>query len=200
LLLTGIIISCWDQINLLSRKTHLQRIEKEVVMKKVFIILILPLFLLVTARNIFCEEMAKEGTDSGHSISTGTLKVFPLEEGTLFVTWEQKGVYLNDSAEHPIHNISRRCAGTTLIVKNVGTVMGYCIGIAPKGDKIFLQVTQENRKPGPGPHKGKYKYIGGTGKFAGIEGGGEYTSYSVQPSEEGTYQNVGKSKGSYKLP
>ena len=169
-------------------------------MKNVFIIIILILFLLVTAGNIFCEEMAKEGMDSGHSIAVGTWKAFPLEEGTFFSTWEQKGVYLNDSAEHPIHNISQNCAGTAIYVKGVGTIMGYCIGIAPNGDKIFFQVTQEDQKLGPGPQKGKYKYIGGTGKFAGIESEGEYTSYSVQPSEEGTYQNVGKSKGSYKLP
>ena len=169
-------------------------------MKKVFISLILPLFLLVTAGNTFCEEMAKEGTDSGHSIAVGTWKLFPVEEGTFFSTWEQKGVYLNDSAEHPIHNISQNCAGISLYVKGVGTVMGYCIGIAPNGDKIFFQVTQENQKLEPGPQKGKYKFIGGTGKFTGIESEGEYTSYDVQPSEEGTYQSVSKSKGSYKLP
>ena len=78
--------------------------------------------------------------------------------------------------------------------------MGYCVETAPSGDKILLQVIQENRKPGPGLQKGKYKYIGGTGKFAGIEGGEEYTSYSVQPAAEGTYQTVGKYKSSYKLP
>jgi hypothetical protein len=170
-------------------------------MKKAFMILILTLFLLVTAGNVFCEEMAKEGTDSGTGFASGTWKVFPLKEGVpAFVTWEQKGVFLSDSGESPFHNMSENCAGVTLWDKGVGSTMGYCIEIATDGDKLLYQVIQENQKPGPGPTKGKYKYIGGTGKFAGIEGEGEYTSYSVQPVEEGTYQSVYKSKGSYKLP
>lgn len=169
-------------------------------MKKAFIILILTLFLLVTAGNVFCEEMAKEGSESGNGFASGTWKAVALEEGTYFVTWEQNGVGLSDSGEGPFHNMSSNCAGINLWEKGVGSVMGYCIAIAPNGDKILYQVTQENRKPGPGLQKGKYKYIGGTGKFAGIEGGGEYTNYSVQPAAEGTYQSVEKYKGSYKLP
>jgi hypothetical protein len=169
-------------------------------MKKAFMIVILTFLLLVTTGNVFCEEMAKEGTDSGTDFASGTWTAVALEEGTYFVTWEQKGVGLSDSGEGPLHNMSSNCSGINLYVKGVGSVMGYCVETAPNGDKILLQVIQENRKPGPGLQKGKYKYIGGTGKFAGIEGGGEYTSYSVQPAAEGTYQTVGKYKSSYKLP
>jgi hypothetical protein len=188
------------QINDPSIYSHPPQKDKEVIMKKALMMLILTIFILATVGNVFCEEMAKEGTGSGHGIASGTWKAFPLEEGTFYMTWKQKGVGLSDSGESPFHNMSQNCAGISLYVKGVGSVIGYCIGIAPNGDKILFQVTQENRKPGPGPHKGKYKYIGGTGKFAGIEGGGEYTSYSVQPAEKGTYQSVTKSKGSYKLP
>ena len=169
-------------------------------MKKAFMILILTPFLLVTAGNVFCEEMAKEGTISVTYVSSGTWSAVTLEEGTAFVTWEQKGVGLSDSGEGPFHNMSSNCAGISLWVKGVASFVGYCIDIAPDGDKILYQVTMENRKPGPGPHKGKWKNIGGTGKFTGIEGEGEYTDYNVQPAAEGTYQSVSKPKGSYKLP
>ena len=159
-------------------------------MKKAFMISILTLFLLVMTGNVFCEEMAKEGTDSGTGFAHGTWNSFPLEKGTAFMTWESKGVSLSDSGEGPFHNMSINCAGINLWVKGVKTVMGYCTEIAPDGDKILYQLLQN----------GKYKYIGGTGKFAGIEGGGEYTSYSVKPAAEGTFQNVDKYKSSYKLP
>jgi len=188
-------------MNFPSKKTHLQRLEKEVVMKKAFMILILTLFLLVTAGNVFCEELAKEGTGSGSSYASGTWTLFPLKEGVgAFVTWEQKGVMLDDSGEGPFHNMSSNCAGVTLWDRGVGKAIGYCIALAPDGDKTLFEVTEEGNKPGPGLKKGKYKYIGGTGKFAGIQGGGEYTYYNVRPAEEGTYQSVNKAKGSYKLP
>jgi hypothetical protein len=61
-------------------------------MKKAFIISFLTLFVFVTVGNVFGEEMAKEGTGSGHSYASGIWKGYPLEEGTQFLTWEQKGV------------------------------------------------------------------------------------------------------------
>jgi hypothetical protein len=170
-------------------------------MKKVFMMLILTLFLLVTVGNVFCEEIAKEGTLSGRGFASGTFTVYPLaEEVGAFITWEQKGVNLAVSGEGPFHNMSSNCAGVSLWDKGVGTILGYCINIAPDGDKTLYQVKEENRKPGPGIKQGKWKYINGTGKFAGIEGGGEYTTYAVRPAADGTYQTVSTSKGSYKLP
>ena len=162
--------------------------------------LILTLFLFATFGNVFAEEMEKAGTGSGSGFSSGIWKGYPLDEETQFVTWEQKGVSLSDDPKSPFHNMSQNCAGLQLWNKGIGTTFGYCIGLAPDGDKTLFEVKQENLKPGPGLKKGTYKYIGGTGKFAGIEGGGEYTNYGVRPAEDGTYQTVGKNKGNYKLP
>jgi hypothetical protein len=199
-LLKGVIIPTGRPNIFPSRENHPPQVEKEVIMKKVFMILIPILFLLVTVGNAFGEDMAKEGATSGRGVSSGTWKGYPLEEGTQFMTWEQKGVSLNDDPKSPFHNLSQNCAGVQLWNKGEGTTLGYCIGLAPDGDKILFEVKQENLKPGPGLKKGTYKYIGGTGKFAGIEGGGEYSSYGVRPAEDGTYQNVMTSKGSYKVP
>jgi hypothetical protein len=96
--------------------------------------------------------------------------------------------------------MSSNCAGVSLWNKGVGTAIGFCIGLAPNGDKTLFEVRQENMKPGPGLRTGTWKYIGGTGKFAGIEGGGEYTTYLVRPAADGTYQTVNRNKGNYKLP
>ena len=169
-------------------------------MKKALILLFSVFFFLVSFGNVFSEEMAKEGTGSGRSFASGTWKGYPLEEGTQFVAWEQKGVGLSDDPKSPFHNMSQNCAGVQLWNKGVGTTIGYCIGLAPDGDKVLFEVKQDNLKPGPGLKKGTFKWIGGTGKFAGIEGGGEYTNYGVRPAEDGSYQTVGTQKGSYKLP
>ena len=160
-------------------------------MKKTFVMITLTLFLFAIAGNVFSEEIAKEGTASGRNISCGTYKDYLLEEGTQLIAWEQKGVTVNDDPKSPFHNMSQNCAGIQFWNKGVGTTLGYCIGLVPDGDKIMFEVKQENMKPGPGLKKGTYRWIGGTGKFAGIEGDGEYSSYGVRPAEEGTYQTVG---------
>ena len=170
-------------------------------MKKGFLLLIATLFLVATGGNVLCEEIAKEGTVSAKGFASGTYTAYQLEEqGPAFVTWEQKGVNLSASGEGPFHNMSTNCAGVNLWDKGVGTVIGYCISLAPDGDKTLYQIKEENRKPGPGVKTGKWKYINGTGKFAGIEGGGEYTTYGVRPAADGTYQTVSSAKGTYKLP
>jgi hypothetical protein len=170
-------------------------------MKKALILLVATLFLLAIASNVLCEEIAKEGTLSGKGFASGTYTVHQLEEQrATFLTWKQMGVNLSASGEGPFHNMSSKCAGVTLYDKGVGTTLGYCINVAPDGDKTLYQVKEENRKPGPGIKTGQWKYINGTGKFAGIEGGGEYKTYGVRPAADGTYQTVSSSTGSYKLP
>jgi len=165
-------------------------------MNKTFVMVILTLFLSAIVGNVYGEE----GTGTGLSISSGKYKMYQLEEGTGFVAWKQKGARLSESGGAEFHNMSTNCSGIVLWEKGVGTTLGYCIGIVPDGDKILYEVTEANVKPGPGPKKGKIRFLGGTGKFAGMEGEGEYTGYNVQPAEEGTYQSVSKSKSNYKLP
>ena len=169
-------------------------------MKTAMILSVSALFLLATVGNVFCEDIAKEGPLSGHAYVSGMWKGHPLGEGTQFMTWQQKGIMLDDSGEGPFHNMSSNCAGVMLLNKGLVSAFGYCIGFAPNGDNTLYEVTEDNQEPGPGLRKGTWKLIGGTGNFAGIEGGGEYTSYALRPAEDGTYQNVLKTKGKYKLP
>jgi len=169
-------------------------------MKNTFTIILLTLFLTAFVGNVYSEELAKEGSGSGMSTASGRWKLHQLEEGTGFMSWKQKGVMLSDSGTGAFHNMSSNCSGVVLWEKEVGSTIGYCIALAPDGDKILFEVTEANLKPGPVPKLGKIRFIAGTGKFAGIEGGGEYTGYNVRPAEEGTYQSVSKSKTSYKLP
>jgi hypothetical protein len=43
-------------------------------------------------------------------------------------------------------------------------------------------------------------YVGGTGKFIGIQGNGEFSRISVRPAAEGTVQGYNRVKDQYKLP
>ena len=50
------------------------------------------------------------------------------------------------------------------------------------------------------PVKGTWQYVGGTGKYEGITGGGEFTRISGRPAKEGTFQSNNINTGTYKLP
>jgi len=48
--------------------------------------------------------------------------------------------------------------------------------------------------------KGTWTYVGGTEKYVGIEGGGEFTRYSLQNATKGMWTSLSLTKGNYKLP
>ena len=169
-------------------------------MKNALMMLVLSIFLLAAVGNVFGEQMAKEGTGSSTSVTSGTYTLIPLEEGSFVMTFQEKGVILDDSGEGPFHNLSEFCVGVSLFINGIGSHKGYCVSTAPDGDKWAAEFIIENVKPGPAPKRGTYKFVGGTGKFTGIEGSGEYMMYNVQPAAQGTYQSVSKIKGNYKLP
>ena len=49
--------------------------------------------------------------------------------------------------------------------------------------------------------KGTWTFVGGTGKYAGIKGNGEFDRLpGFRPSAKGTFQGMNKSKGKWKIP
>ena len=88
-------------------------------MKKALIILILTLFFLATGGNVFCEEMAKEGTTTGKNFISGTSTVLPMGEERLQINYEGSGVSINDSGKGFLHNSAVYCVGSIQAVKGV---------------------------------------------------------------------------------
>jgi hypothetical protein len=108
------------------------------------------------------------------------------------------GVSTSPTGEGPVHNASVRCVGGGHIVNGTFDASGSCVYTRPDGDQVF-QTYKDAGKVG-GAAKGTFTYVGGTGKLAGITGGGEYSRYSVRPAAEGTTQGVSTYTGKYKLP
>jgi hypothetical protein len=65
------------QINALQIK-FIRSKKKGVIMKKALMMLIITLFLLATVGNVFGEEIAKDGLESGKNYVTGTAKALPM--------------------------------------------------------------------------------------------------------------------------
>ena len=69
---------------------------------------------------------------------------------------------------------------------------------ATDGDKIYATYKASGTLGKPAV--GTWTWVGGTGKYTGIEGSGEFTRYALQNAAEGVSTSMSISKGNYKLP
>lgn len=71
---------------------------------------------------------------------------------------------------------------------------GYCVFVDAAGDKAF-------GTDASGPHGYTWQFLGGTGKFAGIAGGGTIERLgNAPPVRDGTLQGCRRIVGHYTLP
>ena len=167
-------------------------------MKKAFMMLILTLFLLVTAGNVFCEEMAKEGTTTGKNYNSGTSKALAMGEERLQLNYDGTGVYVNDTGKGFLHLASTHVLGTIHAVKGVFEETGFMVLTATDGDKVYATYTGSGTLGKQA--KGTFTYTGGTGKYTGIQGGGEFTRYELRNATKGVWTSMSVVNTNYKLP
>jgi len=169
-------------------------------MRKIALVSILALFTLVSFVPFSTAEMAKEGTGSSTTIYSGTVKMVPIDENHFVITYQNTGAMLSDTGDGPFHNMSILNVGTLYFENGVGKLIGYITCTDPDGDKVLVEIKENNAKLAPAMNIGTGKYIHGTGKFTGIEGTMEYKRWYVRPAAKDTYQAVAKSKSSWKIP
>ncbi len=160
--------------------------------------LVLTLFLLNTSGNVFGEEMAKEGSESGKNYATGTAKALPMGEERIQLNYEGSGIYVSDTEGGFLHNASIHFLGALHAVKGAFEESGFMVLTATDGDKAF--VTYKGSGNLGKDAKGTYTYVGGTGKYTEIKGGGEFTRLHLQPASKGIWSATTLFKGNWKLP
>lgn len=144
-------------------------------------------------------ELAKEGTFSLRDAWSGTVEGLSLGETRSVYIYMFKGVATNDAGEGLLHNTSMNCMGMGRSVRRATKDHGSCVYTDVDGDKIFDEWKDEGTLGVGG--KGTGSLIGGTGKYAGIEGSYEYERVSLRPAAEGTFQGyTTRVEGTYKLP
>jgi hypothetical protein len=167
-------------------------------MKKVFMILILMFFLLATVGTIYGEEIAKEGANRGKTYVTGTSKVLAMGEERLQMNFEGSGISVDDSGKGIMHLAAIYVMGTLHAVKGVFEETAFMVLTPPDGDKIYA--TYKSSGTFGKPVKGTWVWVGGTGKYVGVEGTGEFTRHVLQGATEGVWTSMSITSGSYKLP
>ena len=143
-------------------------------------------------------EMTKEGNISETCAYSSTYKALPMGQERLQLNYESTGVSISDTDDGPLHNASLRCLGG--FHAEMGTYNGnaFCMAVRPDGDQIFFTMKSTGKLGGGA--KGKLTFVGGTGKWTGLQGEADFINIEVRPIAEGTSQGYVKSKGWYKLP
>ena len=126
--------------------------------------------LLIAAGTASAGERIKE---SGHeAFRTNVWDVLELDEGHSVAWWRGEGVYFDDDPSAASHLSTADCAGTyESMPDETYKGSGFCTYTDRDGDKHFLKWWE-----GSDMEESRYEYIGGTGKYTGLGGGGTYTA------------------------
>ncbi len=167
-------------------------------MKKIVLVTMFAFILAVA----FClsanAEMAKEGSAEGKAYYTVMVNVLPMEKGRVQLNYTAHTIHSFADKDSPFYNTTGKCLGFLHIVKGEYKESGSCVFIRRDGDKIFA--THKAKGKLGGAAKGTITITGGTGKCAGIQGGGEFTRYSLPRLEEAVHMSYSEIKFNWKMP
>jgi hypothetical protein len=116
------------------------------------------------------QPLAKSGTFTGKFAGEGAGQGYEIGKGHVFFVGKFDLVMLNDVDGGFLDKTQWTCPGVNDVVNGVqAAAQGYCIATDKDGDKLFgsWQVTKAT---GPGTGEAALQFIGGTGKYSGIQG------------------------------
>jgi hypothetical protein len=120
-------------------------------------------------------------------------------EERIHVTYEGTGIYVSDIEDGFLNNASLHFLGAFHAVKGAfEDESGSMILTDPDGDIAFV-IYKGSGNLGKDA-KGTYTYVGGTGKYTGLSGGGEFTRSILQYATKGVWAAITLFKGNWKLP
>ncbi|MFO1352064.1 MAG: hypothetical protein U1F68_15860 [Gammaproteobacteria bacterium] len=145
------------------------------------------------------EPLAKTGTYSGKFLWSEHDSIIEIEKDHMYLVGVQQGVFLNDAGSGFLHRAVGVCSVQGMIEKDKFTFSGYCHATDKDGDKAILQWACPPPQSGD-RCVGTFDWIGGTGKYAGIQGRSQFDGVNIGKGPLG--DDVGDSnwKGEWKLP
>lgn len=130
---------------------------------------------------------AQQQSISGYVVYVaGDASEVTLADGRMLSTGILRGVRIDDDPESPIHLGAQNCAGSNLFGSD-GTMLqnvGSCTSVDTDGDLLHLSYFNT-------PEQRTWRYTGGTGKFARVEGGGTTELLAVGPDGRSTIRYKG---------
>jgi hypothetical protein len=144
-------------------------------------------------------DLPKEGTSTGTFSFVGTFKPTPVGKERLLTSWDGNGLsFTNGFGDH----MGWHCWATGDYTNGAGLDQGYCVGTDTSGDQIIDIFSDDKHALDAKSYGGTDKWSGGTGKYAGIGGGGKYICHPAdfKSSVEGTFLGYCTLDWNYKLP
>ena len=125
---------------------------------------------------------------------SGTVNVLHAEKDLTVNGFELKGVSLTRNANKALDNSSSICVGVARSGAGDSASHGYCKYIDTDGDVVMVEWH------GRPPKGGSWSFLGGTGKWAGVQGKGDWDTMPPAKSlAPGTVQACNLVKGEYTL-
>jgi hypothetical protein len=149
-------------------------------------------------------QIAKEGSYTGMVFFSGTFKTIAMEKERVQMSYEVNGISKGQDENSPLYNATINCLGSLHAIKGAyENDSGFCAYTRPDGDQIFMTYEAKGKlgvTDGGVSANGTAKIVGGTGKFAGMQGSGEFERHSLRATAPGTFNTFNVVKGSYKIP
>lgn len=146
-------------------------------------------------------DLPKQGTDSFTNVWVATSNAIQQGNRT-FLSYELHGVARNDAGGPMFERFGQRCLGWLEIVANEGRDdRGTCTFTDRDGDNIFTTYSGKGDAKGV-EERGNYEVVGGTGKFTGITGAGDFNFQPNIPikADDKAVRGVVSNKINWKLP
>ena len=140
-------------------------------------------------------ELPKSGTYSTTWTFTGPYTAVEIGEDQWAWSATFTLIVWNNAGEGFFHDMSANCINMGSEAEDAPfTDSGYCSYEDADGNKIFTYWYETEAD------KGTATILGGTGKYAGIQGGDTYEYVYTPDAPEGTFNGYGSAEGSYTLP
>ena len=126
---------------------------------------------------------------------SGTLNMLHAEKDLAVASFQLKGVSLSRNANKALDNSSSVCVGVSRTGAATDSAShGFCKYLDTDGDVVMVEWH------GRPPKGGSWSFLGGTGKWAGVQGKGDWeTMPAAKPIAPGTTQGCNLVKGEYTL-
>ena len=141
----------------------------------------------------FAEVMPKSGTYSAHFGWVFKGEVQELGANRTVSAGMVSGVIFNDAGKGFLHKVRADCTLMNDVNEGRANASGTCVMTDADGDKVYLEWKCAGEMP---VCPGDEKFVGGTGKYAGITGSSKFQGNFIGDTGGGWSDW----KGEYKLP
>jgi hypothetical protein len=156
--------------------------------------LIAGLIFALSCSGVTAGELAKEGSYDTTFCFAGKSHLIAHSETHIAYSYWLAGTMLSKSSGGIWDMNSGYCVGDGSVIKGASTAEAFCEFMDSDKDKTFGKAIRTGTS-------GTWKVLSGTGKYAGMTGGGTFEVIGPFPTiKEGTFQGCNRNKGTYKLP